>query len=92
MVSKLPCGWNYERGFLRAIGCHKWVGYEPLKVSDDLIIPLSKPHFHDDTAWCDKCIKAFNIRHLGQGVCVRPKEESDDAPLPVGPRLEELYS
>lgn len=89
---RLPCGWDYQRGFLRSIGCHIWVGHQPWRVDDKLTIQFSPPHFHEHTAFCQNCLRGFQVRHLGQGVFVRPKEEGDDAPLPKLPKLEELYS
>jgi hypothetical protein len=50
------------------------------------------PHFRGGIAWCHECVKGFAVRHLGQGVFVRPRDESDDAPLPKLSKLEELYS
>lgn len=47
------------------------------------------PCFYKGVAWCSGCLK--DVRHLGQGVFVRPKEESDNVPLPKGPGLQELY-
>jgi len=83
----LPCGWDsILRCRFRRNGCGIWVGYKTRTWGD----PPREPHIHNGIPYCHNCIKGFAVRHLGQGVCVRPKEESD---VPVGgPGLTELYS
>ena len=56
---------------------------------------VERPYWHrrprDDHPYpyCQNCYRGFKVRHLGQGLFVRPREESD---VPVGgPGLEELY-
>ena len=74
-------------------GCGVRLGYLPFH--DHEVTP---PHWHKrlkDTAphpYCENCYKSFQVRHLGQGVCVRPRDERDDVPLPKLPKLGELYS
>lgn len=81
----LPCGFEAHRHFQRHGSCGTWVGYM-VRTSG---YPPRRPYFHNDIAWCGTCIKGFAVRHLGQGLFVRPREESD---VPVGgPSLEALY-
>jgi len=82
------CGWDPQRRLIKRGGCGVWLGYETAKSWG--YFPRT-PHFHNGIAYCHKCIKGFQVRHLGQGVFVRPKEEGDNQPVPAGPGLEELY-
>ena len=83
------CGWDPHRWLTQPGGCGAWVGYQLLPIVRYLRIWPKVPHFHNGVAWCGNCFK--DVRHLGQGVFVRPKEESDNVPLPKGPGLKELY-
>lgn len=87
----IPCGYDPDRRFQRRGGCGVWVGYQAFPIPGYLPISPQVPHWHNGIAFCGVCVKGFAVRHLGQGVFVRPKEESDDVPLPNLPKLEELY-
>lgn len=84
------CGYQNLTGRSRLhkrAGCGVWVGFKDPGLGGFLVPAV--PHFHNGVAYCATCIKGFKVIHLGQGVCVRPKEESD---VPVGgPGLKELY-
>ena len=83
------CGWDPHRRLKRPGGCGVWVGWMGRKYSGSYgFIPL-RPCFHKGIAWCSNCLK--DVRHLGQGVFVRPKDESDKVAV-KGPKLEMLYS
>lgn len=86
------CGYDPQRRLTRRGGCGVWVGYEMRRPSGNLYPATATPHFHNGIAWCGNCYRGFNVKHLGQGVFVRPKEEGDDVALPELPKLEELYS
>lgn len=90
-VINVPCGYDPHRRFQRRGGCGVWVGYEMKEPWWNRPLHPAEPHFRNGIAWCGVCVKGFQIRHLGQGVFVRPREEGDDAPLPNLPKLEELY-
>lgn len=87
----LRCGWDWKRRLIKRGGCGIRVGYDPIPLHGYLPITPCKPYFHRGVPYCHECIKGFSVRHLGQGVCVRPRDESDDVPV-AGPKLEELYS
>ncbi len=97
------CGFDPYRHLTRRGGCGVWVGY--LGPSSDPMRPMilaSTPYFHNGIAWCAACVQGFKVRHMGQGVFVRPKEDcerrveealwNETGIGPVkGPKLEELY-
>lgn len=87
----LPCGWDSRHHLIKQGGCGVWVGYQAVRSSPYLLIMPYLPHFHNGIAYCANCIKGFKVKHLGFGVLVRPRDESDDVPLPNLPSLEELY-
>lgn len=86
----LPCGWDpILHCRFRRSGCGVWVGYETASRRWGYLWHLARPHFHNGIPYCENCYKGFGVVHLGQGLLVRPKEESD---VPVGgPGLTELY-
>ena len=73
--------------------CGVRLGYLPFH--DHEVTP---PHWHkrfkDDSPYpyCQSCYDSFKVKHVGQGVFVRPKTGGDRVTLPKGPKLEELYS
>jgi len=89
MIRYLPCGWDSQRRLVKHGGCGVWVGYLPIPCLPYLPVQPRKSHIRNGSPYCENCVKGFDVRHLGQGVCVRPAEESD---VPVGgPGLTELY-
>lgn len=87
----IPCGWDWKRRLIKHGGCGVRLGYEPIPPHGFLPIIPYTPFFHQGVPYCCECRRGFDVRHLGQGVCVRPQEEGDDVPV-AGPGLEELYS
>jgi len=85
------CGWDSRRRLIKRGGCGKWVGYLAPAPWGYPLQPAT-PHFHNGVAYCGVCIKGFKVKHVGQGVFIRPKTGSDRVTLPKGPKLEELYS
>lgn len=75
---RLPCGYDPMRHLQRRGGCGIWLDWDTA-------------HILNGVPWCPICEKGLRIKHLGQGIFVRPKEESDNLPLPAGPGLEEIY-
>ena len=71
--------------------CGRWVGFHPLPLLGYLPITPQRPHFIRGIAWCGECAKGFKVKHLGQGVFVRPRT-NDDKVTAKGPKLEELFS
>lgn len=85
----LPCGWDVQRHLIKRGGCGAWLGREAPHPWGKPFSPLT-PHFRNGIAYCQNCYKSFDVVHLGLGICVRPRQESD---VPVGgPSLEELYT